>query len=118
MGIFGKSRSSSRGVSSSSYDRTYTAPTTSGNPNPNDYKILKAEEHNGVLVILINYPSCKNYEGSKILVFDRGVTLIDLINQKSIDPHFSNNKQFKSPIARFEPTERGWQWAVSFSKLM
>lgn len=50
----------------------------------------------------------------KRLVFEN-CTLEDLMEQKLIDPHFSENKNFHSPIARFEPTEKGWENAVKFT---
>ena len=66
-----------------------------------------------MLIVEIQYPDCINYEGKKILVFEN-VEYSDLMKQGSIDPHFSDNKKFKSPIARFSPTERGWQMAEVF----
>ena len=98
--------------SSSSFENSFS----SGNPNPNNFKIESAKEIYGYLILKINYPDCKNYEGNKILVFDKGVTLIDLMNQKIIDPHFSNNTKYISPIARFEPTDRGWTMAIRFAE--
>jgi len=41
----------------------------------------------------------------------KDATVDDLKNQRSLDPHFSSNKRFHSPIARFEPTELGWNMA-------
>ncbi len=66
------------------------------------------------LILKIRYKDCANYEGVKVLVFEN-CKLINLLNQKQIDPHFSDNKKFLSPIARFEPTERGWEWACKFA---
>lgn len=86
-----------------------------GNPNPSRYKILKEETVGSFLIVDIQYEDCKNYEGRKILVF-KDVTFIDLVNQKLIDPHFCDNDKFISPVARFEPTERGWEWAKLFAK--
>ena len=83
------------------------------NPDPNNYKVVQAYEKGQFIVLKINYPNCTNYEGNKILVFSN-VTMIDLINQRKIDPHFFESKQYASPIARFEPTERGWQMAIRF----
>lgn len=77
------------------------------NPDPNNYKIVKHLQFGKFLLIMINYPDCTNYEGNKILLFDN-VSLFELIKQEKIDPHFSNNKKYKSPIARFEPTVYGW----------
>ena len=66
------------------------------------------------LIILINYPDCINYEGNKILLFEN-TCLEKLIDQGSIDPHFSDNKSKISPIARFVPTIQGWTMAVNLT---
>jgi hypothetical protein len=84
-----------------------------GNPNPKRYSLLRWGAHCGWLVLWVNYPDCTNYEGNKILVF-QGCTLADIAAQGAIDPHFSESKTFISPVARFEPTERGWKWALGF----
>ena len=78
------------------------------NPNPKNYKIKRSLAYGYHLIIEIEYPDCTNYEGRKILVY-KNTSIEDLINQESIDPHFSDNKNFKSPFARFEPTEYGWK---------
>lgn len=88
-----------------------------GNPDPSNYKVVKAENVGTYLILKINYPDCTNYEGNKILVFEN-LTPIDLLNQKLIDPHFFEAKEYKSPIARFVPTDRGWSMAVRFAKMM
>lgn len=81
------------------------------NPDPNNWKILQAKEVGKFLILKMEYPNCTNYEGKKILLFE-DITLIDLVNQKQIDPHFfPANSKFKSPIARFEPTSKGWYMA-------
>ena len=61
-----------------------------------------------------NVPS-KDSGYEEILVF-KNVDLEDLMNQKKIDPHFSENKKYFSPIARFTPTEEGWNLAVVLCK--
>ena len=100
-------------VSRSSYDRrTQYVRSSSPNPDPKNYKILRYKESNAGLLVEIKYPDCTNYEGRKILLYAAGTTLLDLVNQGSIDPHFSNNKKFKSPIARFEPTTAGWRMGL------
>lgn len=96
---------------SSIYDRYHTE-YTSGNPNPTNYKIIDYIEKNNYLLLKINYPDCKNYEGDKILLF-KGIKLLDIINQKTIDPHFSDNKQIYHPIARFVPNNQGWDMAMN-----
>jgi hypothetical protein len=79
-----------------------------GNPDPNNYEILEIiVTDNGYKIIKVKYPDCNNYEGVKILLFDKTATVEKLWGQKIIDPHFSDNKNYISPIARFEPTERG-----------
>jgi len=110
-------------VSGSSFDRNErrVAEKTfvvKGNPIPSNYKILSNEVINGYLILLINYPDANNYEGNKILVFDKGVTVINLLEQVNIDPHFSNNENYISPLARFEPTDRGMEMARVMCKNM
>ena len=78
-----------------------------GNPDPNNYKIIKSVQINDFLLLFVNYPDCTNYEGNKILLF-KDTTLKRLKRQKTIDPHFSDNEKFISPIARFAPTVKGW----------
>ena len=87
------------------------------NPNPEFYTLRRAERVGKFLLLMIRYHGCTNYEGDKILVFE-DTDLTDLINQGSIDPHFCNNKKYKSPIARFIPTEKGWFMAKDFCKSM
>lgn len=84
------------------------------NPKPDNYTIIRHEVIGEYLIIEIQYLDCTNYEGRKTLVFN--CQLQDLLNQKLIDPHFSESKSFISPIARFEPTERGWEFAILFVK--
>jgi len=104
-------------ISTSSYD---TKPakiikkTVIFNPNPNKYEILKYAEVGNYLIVMLNYPDCLNYEGDKILVY-KHCKIKDLLKQKSIDPHFSSSKKFYSPVARFEPTEWGWNTAVKMA---
>lgn len=112
MGLFKMS-------SSSLPETTRTPPARAkGNPNPSNWKVQKAVEHGIYLIVQLQYPDCANYEGSKILVFEN-LTLVELVNQKKVDPHFfKGNKKFRSPIARFEPTERGWKMAETFVKAL
>ena len=91
--------------SSSSFDNK--SQSLIGMPNPENYKIIKSAQIIDNLVIMIRYLDCTNYEGKKILVF-KNCTREKLEKQKIIDPHFSENKEYHSPHARFEPTPRGW----------
>lgn len=79
-------------------------------PDPNNYFIRTHEQIGMFLIVMVRYPNCTNYEGLKILVY-RNVTLEQLQKQKHLDPHFSSNADFHSPIARFEPTARGTFYA-------
>lgn len=96
--------------SSSTYD-----DSTTPNPDPTNFRINKAVEIGSYVVAWIIYPDCTNYEGAKILVF-KDYSLSKLRKRKSIDPHFSKSKKFKSPIARFEPTKQGWGMAIKLCK--
>ena len=95
--------------SSSYYDDN--VDSTSSNPNPNNYKILKSFESFPYLLVMIEYPDCDNYEGKKILLYETlGIKYLEIQGKSvGIDPHFSDNAQFHSPIARFVPTEKGWE---------
>jgi hypothetical protein len=80
------------------------------NPEPSHYDILRSEQVGRFLIIMLRYPDCTNYEGVKISVYC-DCTLKQLKAQKRIDPHFAENKKYHSPIARFEPTQLGWNMA-------
>jgi len=104
--------------SSSSYDKcdcTKIAKDDSayikGNPVASNFKIVGHHQCLNNLVVKINYPDCTNYEGNKILLY-LDTTIDDINKQKYIDPHFSWNKKFLCPFARFEPTKKGWYSAI------
>ena len=80
------------------------------NPDPSNFKIIKYLQEINYLIIEVQYPDCTNYEGRKILIY-KNCTVNKLLKQKTIDPHFSENTDFHSPIARFEPTKKGWEMA-------
>lgn len=103
------------------YERTPSGPVLksefakrSGNPDPNNYNVLDVQECNGYLIVELEYLDCTNFEGRKLLVFDKGVTAAKLMMQRSIDPHFGVNPKFVHPIARFEPTDKGKKHAQAF----
>jgi len=100
--------------SASSYD-TARDRTVESNPDPLNFKIIKHLEINNNLIVWINYPDSVNYEGNKILVFN-DYSIAKLRKRKSVDPHFSKSKKFKSPFARFEPTKKGWDMAIKLCK--
>jgi hypothetical protein len=87
------------------------------NPDPSRYEILQHTPIEGWLLIWIKYLDCTNYEGCKILVYE-DTTIDQLRRQRLIDPHFSENPEYRSPVARFEPTPHGWSMAHAFVWVM
>ncbi len=85
---------------------TPAAPAPDRNPNPSNFQLLDVEQVGRFVIVVLRYPNCTNYEGKKILVFE-GVSARAVRSWKKIDPHFCDGGH-TSPIARFEPTERGW----------
>lgn len=108
MGVFGSISGKARSYYPSGPEIAPVAP----NPNPSNFKFVETFEADGFLLVKINYPDCTTYEGNKVLLF-KDVRLIDLVNQRHIDPHFLNDPNFVSPIARFVPTEAGWNIALT-----
>jgi hypothetical protein len=86
-----------------------------GNPNPENFEILRIESIGNYLVVKVHYPDCTNYEGNKIMVY-KDVTIKELAEATVLDPHFYKSKGIKSPVARFEPTEEGWNMATFFCR--
>ena len=84
-------------------------------PDPLNYTIEEEMAIGECVVVTILYPDCKNYEGKKILLFTDKYAWNDLKKSKKIDPHFIEEKC--SPMARFEPTERGKMMAVATAQL-
>lgn len=98
---------------------TVVLPVPLPNPNPRNFRVIShyiSPKHRA-LVVKVLYPDCTNYEGQKILVYATDVTMKELleVNGNILDPHFCDNEKFISPVARFEPTERGWKWAIKFA---
>jgi hypothetical protein len=98
-------------------ERKVEVPVQLPNPDPFNYVVEKVLPSDGFLILEVRYPDCTNYEGRKIMVYEN-VTMEELEHQNSLDPHFSNNKKFHSPIARFEPTSRGWDMAYELTKVL
>lgn len=75
-------------------------------------KVLECTTKDGTdyCMLWINYPEAKNYNGNKILVYQNKRS--DILALKELDPHFL--EEGISPIARFEPTARGWTWGRNF----
>jgi len=111
-----RSRSMFGSKIASSFSETVPEQISLPNPNPANYSVIRSEDVNGKLIIEIKYHDCTNYEGRKIMVYE--CTLDELMKQKLIDPHFCNNDNYFSPIARFEPTERGWNNACALANVL
>lgn len=103
-------------LSTSSLDNNNNNNRSLPNPDPSNYSIIRSKQINNFLVIEIQYHDCINYEGRKILLYR--TDLNNLLKQKNIDPHFSDNKKYLSPIARFEPIEEGWENAIKLTNLI
>ena len=78
------------------------------NPDPYNWILNDSYQDGRYLLVSVTYPDCTNYEGKKVMLY-KGVTVQKLKDQRTIDPNFSSNKRFYSPVARFEPTVEGWE---------
>jgi len=84
-------------------------------PDPRRFTIQRASVEGRFLVAEVVYPDAKNYEGRKILVYE-GLTAKALGKASVLDPHFCEHSTHPSPIARFEPTPKGWRYALAFCR--
>ena len=82
------------------------------NPDPSQFTLLCEESVGSFYVVEIRYHGCTNYEGRKIMLYERQDWLA-LRESKVIDPHFFDGHP--SPVARFEPTRRGRLMAVTLA---
>lgn len=86
-------------------------------PDPFRYEVLREEAVGGMLVAELRYPDCPTYEGRKVLVFEgyASVSQVASRNGGAVDPHFQGNPRYASPVARLEPTDRGWREALKLA---
>ena len=89
----------------------------SSNPDPMNYVIQESKRVGEFLILSVLYRGCENFEGRKILVYE-GINLYQLTDFIAIDPHFSDVKDRPSPIARFIPTQLGWERAIQFAEFL
>jgi len=90
-------------------------------PDASKYEVEDAVEVGAFLVMKVKYPNCRRcaYEGTKVLVF-RGVSTIDALKWKKIDPHFRDPKRSNfpteapTPVARFPASDEGWADAQNY----
>ena len=83
------------------------------NPNPARFAILRTQQVGRSVVAEVQYPDCTNYEGRKVLVYADTLEG-ELTERATLDPHFAPNG---GPVARFEPTERGWVLALVVARV-
>lgn len=108
--------------SSSVHDQTISVDNSEvfvvkSSPDPSNFEIVEEAIVGDYLILKVNYPESDNYEGDKILVFkEPDVSKILETNKDVLDPHFTNNPNVYSPIARFRPTDAGWEDAKVFCK--
>lgn len=96
---------------------TYDIPQSNPNPKPDNFNINSTQTIGRFLIVDITYNGCTNFEGRKILVYEN-VHYTTLKMLTNIDPHFSDNPNYISPVARFRPTNRGIAMALEFCKSM
>lgn len=80
------------------------------NPNPSRWEVLETYRTAKSCVLKVRYKDCTNYEGIKIMVYDQNITINE---NQDLDPHFC--KGALSPIARFKPTQKGWDLAIELA---
>jgi hypothetical protein len=102
--------------SSSCSSSPYAAPDS--NPDPKRFTILDWEYVNCVakyLIVKIQYPDARNYEGVKVMVYRGFKDTEELLRATNnmIDPHFSETGV--SPIARFAPLHDAMDTAINFA---
>lgn len=83
-------------------------------PDPTKFEIIETNIVNGYPILVVQYPDVMNYEGIKVLMYDKDFDL-ELIKDR-IDPHFF--KEGDSPIARFAPTAAGIAMAIKLAKIL
>ena len=87
------------------------------NPNPYRFIIRQSIIIGDYVILQVSYPGCTNFEGNKILVY-HNVNRYVLYRQTTLDPHFSENENRPSPIARFRPDKEGLDNAIRFCQAM
>ena len=97
----------------------YTSPDISGNPDPQNFKIIKTKTIEQNSLIYMNFPDCKNCEGDKILLIN-GMTAKEVRKLKKIDPHFTEELNISEAfvVCRFHPSNIGWNLGVFMLKYL
>lgn len=108
-------------MSASTFDGGSPAPVVMPlpNPDPGNYRLIQERRLGRYVVVEVQYPDATNYEGRKIMIFKaRSFEVVVSKNNGLVDPHFSENPAYLSPIARFEPTPQGWRNAIVCAEAM
>ena len=98
------------------------APKLPRTPDSKNYVIEDVREVGSNLILRVRYPNCSNcaYEGQKVMVY-LGVTPLQAMRWREIDPHFKDPARKSSPVeapapaARFPASSEGWKDAVAFA---
>lgn len=106
MRLFGSSSASRTSAKRSASGSGALLP---GDPNPERFEILRVQQL-GEFAAEIRWPDASNYEGRKLAVYR--ATAEELRAATRLDPHFQERRGALVPIARFEPTAKGWTLAI------
>lgn len=93
-----------------------------GNPDPLLFIVLEeftfwSKKKQPVLVVKVNYPTCNNFEGDKVMVYIGPSTSQELLSATAgaLDPHFKADTPI-APVARFMPNQAGMAMAIMFAQ--
>jgi len=87
-------------------------------PTGDNFQLLSLQEGASTTLAEVLYPECTNFEGRKLLVYlKEDLQGFDLTLASKLDPHFSEHRGL-SPVARFEPSERGLKMANLFCQAL
>ena len=76
------------------------------------FEVISFYAHNGWTLIEVRFKESHNYNGVKILLYDRLLGGVP----KYIDPHFNEDDEI-TPFARFRPTNEGWAAAMKLMEM-
>ena len=101
-------------ISSSFHDSNRAFTFSSPNPDPRNFVLEKSGTIGDLAIAMFRFPGCTNYEGRKVLVYRKDV-FIRCLADGIVDPHFCEKEEY-CPLARFVPTEYGWELAQLFAE--
>jgi len=78
-------------------------------PNPRTYSTIKRKHVGDYEIAEVFYRGCTTFKGRKLLLLKRHLYSNNKDTVKGLDPHLLGNDHIV--IARFEPTEQGWELA-------